>query len=129
MERVINFGKHKGTTYLQVPIEYLIWLSETITKEKESGDKYDDKRLEIVNYWLEERYLEYDQYDKQDEWAIEHQKIEENKKSTHNINMSLTSEDIAKFIIGTYGYDLASLIADDIKNITTDIDELKMPVL
>ena len=126
MERVINFGKHKGTTYLQVPIEYLIWLSETITKEKDSGDKYDIQRLETVDYWLEERYLEYDQFDKQEEWATEHQKIEENKKVSHKINMNLTSKDIAKFIIGTYGYDLASLIADDIKDITSDIDEIKI---
>ena len=129
MERVINFGKHKGTSYLQVPIEYLIWLSETITKEKESGDKYDNNRLETVDYWLEERRLEYDQFDKQDEWATEYQKIEENKKTTHNINMNLTSKDIANFIIGTYGYDLASLIADEIKDITSDIDEIQMSTL
>jgi len=129
MERIIDFGKHKGTSYLQVPIEYLIWLSETITKEKENGEVYDSKRLEIVDYWLEERYLEYDEFDKQDEWSTEYQKIEETTKNTYNINMNLTAEDIAKFIIGTYGYDLASLIADEIKNVTAEVVEIKMPTL
>ncbi len=129
MERIINFGKHKGTPYLQAPIEYLIWLSETITKEKESGAKYDENRLQIVDYWLEKRHLEYDEYDRQDEWAIEKEKLEESKKNVHSINMSLTPEDIAKFLIGTYGYSLASIIADEIKNITIDIDEPQMPIL
>jgi len=129
MERIIDFGKHKGTSYLQVPIEYLIWLSETITKEKENGEVYDSKRLEIVDYWLEERYLDYDEFDKQREWSTEYQKIEETTKNTHNINMNLTAEDIAKFIIGTYGYDLASLVANEIRDVTEEVVEIKMPTL
>jgi len=129
MERIIDFGKHKGTSYLQVPIKYLIWLFETITKEKENGKVYDSKRLEIINYWLEERHLEYDKFDKQDEWSTEYQKIEETTKNTHNINMNLTPKDIANFIIGTYGYNLASLIADEIKDMTEEVIEIKMPIL
>ncbi len=129
MERIIDFGKHKGSSYLEVPIEYLSWLSETITKEKESGAIYDIKRLETIDYWIGERYLEYEQFDKEEEWATEHEKIEEHTKSSHHINMNLTPQDVANFIIGTYGYDSASLIADAIKNITSEVDEVKMPIL
>ena len=133
MERVINFGKYKGTTWLQAPIEYLVWLSDTINRDISEGKTYDAKRLELVEYWLDERHIETDGYDKKEEWDLEEEKAHINDKPVHEINMNLSPTDIAKFIIGTYGYDFASIIAHDINIIVNDNvkDEVRvdMPTL
>ena len=46
------------------------------------------------------------------------EKAQSNKEPINEINMNLSPEDVAKFIIGTYGYEFASFIADEIKNET-----------
>lgn len=132
MEKIINFGKHKGTTYLQAPIEYLVWLEKTINEDKAEGKVYDKNRLETIEYWLNERYLENDEYDKKEEWALEQEKAEKPKREcASDINMNLTPDDVANFIIGTYGYEFASFIADSIEAKTRIDDEvvISMPVL
>ena len=120
MERIINFGKHKGTTWLQAPIEYLVWLSDSINNDISEGKIHDAKRLELVEYWLNERYQETDAYDRKEEWTLEEEKAHLNDVPAHDVNMNLSPEDVAKFIIGTYGYDFASIVAGDINMIVND---------
>jgi len=133
MERVINFGKYKGTTWLQAPIEYLVWLFDSINKDISEGKIHNAKRLELVEYWLNERHLENDEYDKKEEWTLEEEKAHLNDVPMYDVNMNLSPEDVAKFIIGTYGYDFASMVSNDINIIvsenTVDDTKVDMPML
>jgi len=88
---------------------------DSINKDISEGKIHDAKRLELVEYWLNERHIESDEYDKKEEWSLEEEKAHVNEELTHDINMNLSPEDVAKFIIGTYGCEFASFIADEIK--------------
>jgi len=127
MDEKIDFGKYRGASYLEVPIEYLVYMEKKIHQDREETGHYDSKRLETIEYWLDERYLENDEHDRREAWRLEHDKVKEVKpKPTKEI--SLTSKDVAKFIIASYGRDFSLLVAEDIKSELTN-SEIIIPTL
>lgn len=127
MKKVIDFGKYKGASYSEVDIGYLVYISDQIRKDKNNKKSYNKKLLSEIDYWLDERHLEYEKYDRKEAWSREIERNIRDEITKHNIDMNLSTIDIARFIIGTYGFDKASLISDEIKKITEDRIQIDMP--
>lgn len=115
MNDIIDFGQYKGQSFLKVPIGYLVFIETQINKDKINKKTYNKKRLKIIEHWLEERYLENDSYDKKKEWNIENQKsIKNSEKKVKEASVDIP-EEIAIFIINTYGYDFSDKIAKEME--------------
>ncbi|MBU1658640.1 hypothetical protein KKG72_06255 [bacterium] len=111
----------------------MIWLEKSIHENISEGKVHNQELLEIVEHWLNERHIESDTHDRKEEWTLEEEKAHVKQEPVHDVNMNLSPEDVAKFIIGTYGYEFASLIANEIKIIarenTSAEPVITMPVL
>ena len=125
MKEIIDFGKYKGKTYLEVPIDYLVYMEKIINKDKLSGQTYDKDKLETIEYWLNERYIENDAYDKNEAWNLEQEKAQiKREEPKQEFTIKVSPDNIAKHMIQTYGNELSILIADSIKAQTVVIETI-----
>jgi len=106
MENVVNFGKYEGQEWKEVPIEYIVWLLQQINNDISEGKVHDSPKKEILEYWLEQRHQEVDDWDRKNEWKLENEKkapcIETQSHMCEEESYD-EIENIAKMIIGIYG--------------------------